>query len=308
MDDEYYYYGWKPYVSAAARRLKTARAVARFTKKGRTLRPAVEGRRLPGRSGARRGATTSSATATSRTAFRADGPTSATARSWIYRSRPARETALVSGSDIYTVQGPVTVPKTRWSAVCTDCAGEIDSLIELLQGRLSKGVMARICQEKTGLFPSPAEISFCCPDWASMCKHVAAVLYGIGARLDEQPDLLFALRKVDQQDLIADGGQSLPGSRKTGGRESARHRRSVRDLRHRHRTGHASHAARHAGSRRDSTSRPPDAGVSHETASARSEPTPVTKPAAKAFAWSGNRAAVSKRMKEYWAARRRAKG
>jgi hypothetical protein len=71
--------------------------------------------------------------------------------------------------------------------------------------------MARICQEKTGLFPSPAEITFTCgcPDWASMCKHVAAVLYGIGARLDEKPDLLFALRKVDHQDLIARAGKDL---------------------------------------------------------------------------------------------------
>ena len=62
-------------------------------------------------------------------------------------------------------------------------------MIELLQGRFSKGVMARICLEKTGLFPSPAEIAFkcSCPDWASMCKHVAAVLYGIGARLDAHP-------------------------------------------------------------------------------------------------------------------------
>ena len=85
-----------------------------------------------------------------------------------------------------------------------------------MQGRFSTGVMARICQEKTGLFPSPAEITFkcSCPDWASMCKHVAAVLYGIGARLDEQPELLFALRKVDEKDLIAKAGKDLPLARK----------------------------------------------------------------------------------------------
>jgi uncharacterized Zn finger protein len=72
-------------------------------------------------------------------------------------------------------------------------------------------VMTRICQEKTGLFPAPSEIEFTCscPDWAWMCKHVAAVLYGVGARLDEHPDLLFALRKVDQQDLIARAGKGL---------------------------------------------------------------------------------------------------
>jgi uncharacterized Zn finger protein len=104
------------------------------------------------------------------------------------------------------------MPKSRWSAVCKDCSGAIDSLVELLQGRFSKGVMERICREKTGLFPAPAEINFdcSCPDWATMCKHVAAVLYGIGARLDERPELLFALRKVDQKDLIAKAGKALP--------------------------------------------------------------------------------------------------
>jgi uncharacterized Zn finger protein len=83
--------------------------------------------------------------------------------------------------------------------------------VELLQGRFSKGVMTRLCEEKTGLFPSPKDILFTCscPDWASMCKHGAAVLYGIGARLDHQPELIFRLRNVDQQDLIANAGSDL---------------------------------------------------------------------------------------------------
>jgi uncharacterized Zn finger protein len=108
------------------------------------------------------------------------------------------------------------VPKARWTSICTDCAGAINSLVELLQGRFSKGVMERICQQKTGLFPAPAEIQFSCscPDWASMCKHVAAVLYGIGARLDEQPELLFKLRKVDEKDLIAKASKGIPLSKK----------------------------------------------------------------------------------------------
>jgi uncharacterized Zn finger protein len=103
------------------------------------------------------------------------------------------------------------LPKARWSALCRDCAGGIDSAIELLQGRLSTSVMARVCQEKTGLFPSPAELTFACscPDYASMCKHVAAVLYGIGARLDHEPGLLFRLRNVNEQDLIGKAGAGL---------------------------------------------------------------------------------------------------
>ena len=126
---------------------------------------------------------------------------------------PGEVKALVSGSEIYKVAVKVApVPKARWKSICKDCAGAIDSLVELLQGRFSKGVMERICRQKTGLFPSPAEIelSCSCPDWAAMCKHVAAVLYGIGARLDQQPELLFRLRKVDEKELIAKAGKALP--------------------------------------------------------------------------------------------------
>ena len=200
---------------------------------GRDRRP--QDRR--GRSGAKRGATTSNATATSRIGCRADGPTCATDRWSICRSRRAasrRSSAARAMYDVKVTVGPV--PRARWSAICKDCSGAIDSLVELLQGRFSKGVMTRLCEEKTGLFPSPKDILFTCscPDWASMCKHVAAVLYGIGARLDHQPELLFTLRKVDQQDLIAKAGlRSLEEGQATSRREGARERRSLGDVRHR---------------------------------------------------------------------------
>jgi uncharacterized Zn finger protein len=125
--------------------------------------------------------------------------------------------ALVSGSEIYKVKVKVApVGKARWESLCKDCAGAIDSLVELLQGRFSKGVMERVCRQKTGLFPSPDEIqlSCSCPDWADMCKHVAAVLYGIGARLDQQPDLIFRLHNVDEKELIAGAGTALPQAKK----------------------------------------------------------------------------------------------
>jgi uncharacterized Zn finger protein len=132
---------------------------------------------------------------------------------------PGVATALVSGSALYTVKIDVrSVARARWQSIRTDCSGAIDSVIELLQGRLSDAVMARLCDQKDGLFPSPADIGFSCscPDWASMCKHVAAVLYGIGARFDHRPELLFTLRQVAHEDLIAKAGASLSTSATAG--------------------------------------------------------------------------------------------
>jgi uncharacterized Zn finger protein len=117
--------------------------------------------------------------------------------------------ALVSGTVLYRVKVNVLpIPERRWKLICKDCSGAIDSLVELLQGRFSKSTMERLCEQRTGLFPATAEIKFTCscPDSARMCKHVAAVLYGIGARLDQKPELLFILRNVDQKELITNAG------------------------------------------------------------------------------------------------------
>jgi uncharacterized Zn finger protein len=121
-------------------------------------------------------------------------------------------TAMVAGSQLYKIKITIAPVKTaRWKAICRDCAGTIDSLVELLQGRLAKGVMDRVCRPGDGLFPSPGEIklSCSCTDWADMCKHVAAALYGVGARLDDKTQLLFVLRGVDENELIAGAGQDV---------------------------------------------------------------------------------------------------
>jgi len=113
--------------------------------------------------------------------------------------------AIVSGSEIYRVTISIDVLRRAvWNRIKLDCSQSIDSLIDLLQGRFSEGVMTRLTQRETGLFPQPKEIKIrcSCPDWAIMCKHAAAVLYGVGARLDADPKLLFTLRNVDHLDLI----------------------------------------------------------------------------------------------------------
>ncbi len=200
-------YGWSPYVTVAERRRQAARMVAKLGKKGRQVDPVVvEGRkisrtfwgkawcdnlesysdyenRLPrGRTYVRNGSVID------------------------LQIEPGRVSALVSGSSIYEVDiGMKPAAKARWRALAEQCAGKIDSVVELLQGSLSGGVMEILASRDTGLFPSPREISLdcSCPDWAVMCKHVAAVLYGVGARLDHAPEMLFVLRKVDHMDLVA---------------------------------------------------------------------------------------------------------
>jgi uncharacterized Zn finger protein len=117
--------------------------------------------------------------------------------------------ALVCGSSIYDVKISISpVAPSRWNTIVEECSGKIDSLIELLQGKFSKNVMEIIIHREKGLFPHPNEIKLrcSCPDSAKMCKHVAAVLYGIGAHLDERPQDLFLLRQADHLELISKAG------------------------------------------------------------------------------------------------------
>ena len=217
------WYGFRRYVSVAERRRNAQREMARFRKLGRAVSPVlIAGRRI---------ARTFWGQAWCQNLERYSDFSNRLPRGRTYvrngsvldlQIAPGRVRAKVSGSEIYDVAVEISsLPKARWSSICVDCVGAIDSLVELLQGRFSKGVMERICQPTTGLFPAPKEIEFSCscPDWASMCKHVAAVLYGVGARLDERPELLFALRKVDQQDLIAKAGRDLPLSKRGPARD-----------------------------------------------------------------------------------------
>jgi len=116
--------------------------------------------------------------------------------------------AIVSGSELYHVDITIKkLPDKKWHAIKKKCCGKIGSLLELLQGKLSSAVMAVVTHTENGLFPSTREIKLnCdCPDWADLCKHLAAVLYGIGARLDESPELLFLLRGLDHSELIETG-------------------------------------------------------------------------------------------------------
>ncbi len=213
---------WPAYVPVAERRRQAEREAAKLRKKGQTLAPVrIEGRAI---------ATTpwGRAWCSNLESYRDYESRLPRGRTYVRNGSVIdlqvghREIkALVSGSAIYRIAiGVAAMPAVQWRALCADCAGRIDSLVELLQGRFSNGVMDRMCRQGAGLFPRPSEIRFSCTceDPASLCKHVAAALYGMGARLDERPELLFRLRGVDEGDLLAGLDAAVPASRSAGAR------------------------------------------------------------------------------------------
>jgi uncharacterized Zn finger protein len=217
----YYEDQWPAYVSVAERRVKAEREAGKLRKKGSVLAPVVvEGRKIASTFWGK-------AWCDNLESYRDYENRLERGRSYARNGlvidlqiAPHAVTALVCGSSLYTVKITIAeLPKAQWKSICADCAGGIDSLVELLQGRFSKGVMERICRQGTGLFPKPAEIKFSCSclDHASMCKHVAGALYGVGARLDARPELLFRLRAVNENDLVANIGEVLPMSKQGPG-------------------------------------------------------------------------------------------
>jgi uncharacterized Zn finger protein len=200
------YGSWKPYVSVAQRHAQAAQAVAKAKKAGQDMQPV----RITGRTIAR--TFWGKAWCDNLEAYSDFESRLPRGRTYVrngavidLKIEPGKIKARVVGSSLYQIEIDIAaVPAAHWQALAKECTGSIASLVELLQGKLSKAVMERICQPKTGLFPAPQDIQLdcSCPDWATMCKHVAAVLYGVGARLDAQPELLFTLRQVDARDLV----------------------------------------------------------------------------------------------------------
>ncbi len=200
------YGGFGPYVSAAEKRARAQQAAQRLTTSGRALAPVqVEGRKITRTFWGQ--AWCDNLEAYSDYANRLPrGRTYVRNGSVLdLQVAPGRVTALVAGSSLYEVT--VTIRRLEppaWTALARECAGKIDSVVELLAGRLSRGVMEVVSRRGGGLFPSPRELSLACscPDHAGLCKHLAATLYGVGARLDERPELLFTLREVDPAELV----------------------------------------------------------------------------------------------------------
>ena len=141
---------------------------------------------------------------------------------------PGKITALVQGSKRKPYQIDIDIQplsKSTWENITKACEGKIESLQELIEGKFPKALDELFTAKGMGLFPSPKEISFncSCPDWANMCKHVAAALYGVGARLDENPGLFFVLCNVNIDELVSKAiSQKSETLLKKSGRKSSR--------------------------------------------------------------------------------------
>ena len=208
------YYGYKPYVPVAKRRAQAAREVAKRLKKGQAVSPVrIEGRTIASTFWGQAWC----ANLESYSDFEnrlPRGRTYARNGSVVHLTiGKGRIEALVSGSELYTIQIEIAaLPKPDWHALKHQSAGKIGTLVELLKGKLSKALMELVTGREHGLFPKPKEITMrcSCPDGASMCKHIAATMYGVGNRLDSSPELLFVLRGVDHLELIE---QAIPTAR-----------------------------------------------------------------------------------------------
>ena len=201
------WYSFRPYVSVAERRRKAEKAAKKLAaKSGRALAPvSLAGKKI---------ATTfwGNAWCDNLEAYSDYANRLPRGRTYVRNGSvidlqitPGKVTALVQGSELYKIAiGFKPLAPKRWKEFKARNAGKVINLLDLLQGRLSADILADITARDRGLFPSPQEIGLdcSCPDWADMCKHVASALYGVGARLDEKPELFFTLRGVDMQELV----------------------------------------------------------------------------------------------------------
>jgi uncharacterized Zn finger protein len=208
------YGGWEPRKSAAERRADAARKIAEAARRGVAMSPvSVTGRKIAQTFWGK--AWCDNLERYQDFAYRLDRGRSYLRSGSVIdlQISAGKVTAQVSGSSLYKVAIEIdAVERAAWRAIQRDCAGGVGSRIDLLSGRLSEPVMARLCADRTGLFPQPSVIRFSCscPDYASMCKHVAATMYGIGARLDHAPELLFTLRGAALDELLAAAVSELP--------------------------------------------------------------------------------------------------
>lgn len=201
-------YGYPKYVSVASKKEKAAKQMAKLKKKDSSIRPVViQGNKI---------AKTWWGMAWNKNLESYADYSNRIARGKSYvkngfvmdlQIQAGTVTALVSGSGARPYSVTVTIEpleEQKWESIVKACGHKIGSIGELAEGKFPKALEEIFTLKGKGLFPAPKEIKFSCscPDWAYMCKHVAAVLYGIGARFDEDPLLFFKLRQIEVEQLL----------------------------------------------------------------------------------------------------------
>jgi uncharacterized Zn finger protein len=223
------YYGYKPYKPVAEKKADAQKKLAKLKKKNPDISPIIiEGRKI--------------AVTWWGIAWNENLESYADYANRIGRGRsyvkngmvldlqigPGVINAKVSGSRKTPYDVLIRIDKLseeRWKAIVEQCSRRIAGISDLVEGKFPEDLAQIFLKQGSGLFPSPREIHLgcSCPDWAEMCKHVAAVLYGVGARLDSDPMLFFTLRSIDFSELLKKSVEEKINSMlKNAGRKSAR--------------------------------------------------------------------------------------
>ncbi len=201
---------YQPYVSVAEKKAKAKKKLAQLRKKNPDIQPvAIEGMALAKTWWGK--AWNKNMESYADYAYRIERGRSYVRHGAVLDLKIGRERieALVQGSEARPYEVSIKIKPIEnktWERIKKACMGDIESMAELREGKFPKALGQIFTAQGTGLFPSPKEISLSCscPDCAKMCKHVAATLYGVGARLDENPMLFFTLRNVDAIELVAE--------------------------------------------------------------------------------------------------------
>ena len=199
----YYDYGFPRYVSVGEKKAKAAKKLAQLKKKNKDINPIIlKGSKLTNTWWGK-------AWNKNLEAYADYSNRIGRGRSYVrhgavldLKIQAGKVTALVQGTESrpYSVEIDIkSIPKTKWNEIKKTCQGKLASVAKLLDGKFPKELQEIFTEKGSGLFPKPSEINFdcSCPDWASMCKHIAAALYGIGSRLDENPSLFFCTTVIE---------------------------------------------------------------------------------------------------------------
>lgn len=223
------YYGFPKYESVTEKKAKAIKALEKLKKKNPEIEPVI----IEGRTLAR--SWWGKAWNLNLESYADYGNRIARGKSYV-RNNTVLDLKVSKGKVEAKVQGSRSKPydvkiridtlsSEKWEQVTALCNHRIGSLEQLVEGKFPKELEVLFKDKKYGMFPSPKEIHFecSCPDWASMCKHVAAVLYGIGARLDLNPMIFFELRGLDGQELVRKSMErKLESMLKNAGKKSKR--------------------------------------------------------------------------------------